>query len=76
MSEDEAFVFKVTRGEDGNEQFEIELDDEIIDAVFKEYNRLLDNAVEKGLFQEEKIPEEFTDKLEQGYSLIKKDYQK
>lgn len=41
MEEDEALVFKVTRTADGD-RFEIELDDEIIDAVFAEYNRLLD----------------------------------
>ncbi len=45
MDDDEALVFKVTRGEDGQDKFEIELDDEIIDAVFAEYNRLLDNAM-------------------------------
>ena len=44
MEEDEALVFKVSRGEDGEDKFEIELDDEIIDAVFAEYNRLLDEA--------------------------------
>lgn len=44
MSEDEAFVFKVSRGEDGSDKFEIELKDEIIDAVFAEYNVLLDEA--------------------------------
>ena len=43
MQDDEAFVFKVSRNENGEDKFEIELDDEIIDAVFKEYNRLLDN---------------------------------
>ena len=42
MDDDEALVFKVSRNEDGQDKFEIELDDEIIDAVFKEYNRLLD----------------------------------
>ena len=42
MGEDEAFVFKVTKGENGEDKFEIELDDEIIDAVFAEYNILLD----------------------------------
>ncbi len=40
MSSDEALVFKVTRGEDGEDRFEIELDDDIIEAVFAEYNRL------------------------------------
>jgi hypothetical protein len=42
MSDDEALVFKVSRTEDGEDKFEIELDDQIIDAVFAEYNRLLD----------------------------------
>jgi hypothetical protein len=42
MEDDEALVFKVSRTEQGEDKFEIELDDEIIDAVFKEYNRLLD----------------------------------
>ncbi len=45
MEEDEALVFKVSRGEGGEDKFEIVLDDEIIDAVFEEYNRLLDAAV-------------------------------
>lgn len=45
MDDDEALVFKVTRGKDGEDKFEIELDDAIIDAVFAEYNKLLDNAV-------------------------------
>ena len=43
MADDEALVFKVSRTETGEDKFEIELDDEIIDAVFAEYNRLLDN---------------------------------
>lgn len=43
MSEDEALVFHVGRDENGNDRFEVVLDDEIIDAVFAEYNRLLDN---------------------------------
>lgn len=42
MEEDEALVFKVTEDENGDEKFEIEVDDGIIDAVFEEYNRLLD----------------------------------
>lgn len=42
MDDDEALVFKVTRNAAGEDSFEIELDDDIIDAVFKEYNRLLD----------------------------------
>ena len=48
MEEDEALVFKVSRGDDGEDKFEIELDDDIIDAVFAEYNRLLDEALAKG----------------------------
>ena len=47
MSDDEALVFKVTRTEDGSDKFEIELEDEIIDAVFAEYNRLLDGMESK-----------------------------
>lgn len=46
MADDEALVFKVSRNEDGNDNFNIELDDEIIDAVFAEYNRLFDNIQE------------------------------
>ena len=44
MDEDEALVFKVTRGADGEDNFEIEMDDDIIDAVFEEYDKLLDEA--------------------------------
>ena len=44
MDEDEALVFKVSRGENGEDKFEIEINDEIIDAVFAEYNHLLDNV--------------------------------
>lgn len=46
MADDEALVFKVERGKDGDDKFEIELDDEVIDAVFFEYNRLLDESGE------------------------------
>ena len=48
MDDDEALVFKVSRGKDGEDKFEIELDDSIIEAVFAEYNRLLDDAVANG----------------------------
>ena len=48
MEEDEALVFKVTRGKGDEDKFEIELDDAIIDAVFVEYNKLLDAAEGKG----------------------------
>jgi len=43
MSEDEALVFSVTRGENGEDKFNIVTDDAIIDAVFEEYYKLLDN---------------------------------
>lgn len=42
MGEDEALVFKVTQDRDGEDHFNIELDDEIISQVFDEYYRLLD----------------------------------
>lgn len=42
MGEDEALVFKVTQDRDGEDHFNIELDDEIIGEVFDEYYRLLD----------------------------------
>lgn len=45
MSEDEALVFKVSRSESGEDRFEIELDDEIIEAVFAEYTRLYEAAM-------------------------------
>jgi hypothetical protein len=44
MDDDEALVFKVTRGKDGEDKFEIELDDSVIDAVFAEYNKLYEDA--------------------------------
>ena len=43
MSDDEALVFKVSRLQDGQDRFEIELDDEIIDAVFEKYYELLND---------------------------------
>ncbi len=42
MDDDEALVFQVTRGTDGSDSFSIEMDESIIDGVFAEYNRLLD----------------------------------
>ena len=47
MDDDEALVFKVTQNRDGEDNFEIETDDDIIDAVFEEYNRLLDETEEE-----------------------------
>lgn len=44
MDEDEALVFEVVRNADGTDGFNVVLDDEIIDAVFAEYNRLLDES--------------------------------
>lgn len=40
MDDDEALVFKVSRGNDDRDKFEIELDDAVIDAVFKIYDKL------------------------------------
>lgn len=47
MSDDEALVFEVTRT-NGRDNFNIELNDSIIDGVFKEYNRLLDKQKKGG----------------------------
>ncbi|MEG1581905.1 MAG: DUF1292 domain-containing protein [Clostridia bacterium] len=44
MNEDEALVFKVVKGKNGDDSFEIELDEAIIDAVFAEYQKLLEEA--------------------------------
>ena len=44
MDDDEALVFEVVRNADGSDGFNVVLDDEIIDAVFEEYNRLLEEA--------------------------------
>ena len=44
MDDDEALVFKVSRGEDGEDKFEIEVDDYIIEQVFIEYNKLLEES--------------------------------
>ena len=44
MEDDEALVFLVTSNENGENKFEIVLDDNVIDAVFVEYNKLLDEA--------------------------------
>ena len=44
MGEDEALVFEVSRTDKGEDKFEIVLDEEIIDAVFKEYDKLYDEA--------------------------------
>ncbi len=44
MDDDEALVFKVSVADDGSNSYAIELDDAIVDAVFKEYDRLLEQA--------------------------------
>lgn len=44
MKDDEALVFRVKRNDEGQDTFEVELDDVIIDAVFREYNKLMDEA--------------------------------
>ncbi len=43
MEEDEALVFEVSRGEDDEDNFNIVMDDEILDIVFKKFNDLLDS---------------------------------
>jgi len=43
MEEDEALVFEVTETENGD-KFDLVLDDDVIDAVFEEYNKLLDQV--------------------------------
>lgn len=42
MDDDEALVFKTEIDGEGDAKYEIELDDAVIDKVFAEYNRLLD----------------------------------
>ena len=42
MSDDEALVFHVSKTETEEDKFELVLDDDIIDHVFEEYNKLLD----------------------------------
>ena len=44
MGDDEALVFEVSRADNGEDKFEIVLDDEIISAVFKEYDKLYEEA--------------------------------
>lgn len=46
MGEDEAMVFKVTRNEDGDDSFTIELDDAVIDGVFEIYTQLYNEATQ------------------------------
>lgn len=46
MGEDEALVFEVS-GEEGDESFEMVVDDAILDAVFAEYERLISEEAEE-----------------------------
>lgn len=47
MSDDEALVFRLGRNKDGSDKYEIELNDDIVDAVFEKYERLYDESVGK-----------------------------
>ena len=44
MEEDDALVFNVTSTPDDEANFELELNEEAIEAVFEIYNKLLDEA--------------------------------
>ncbi len=44
MADDEALVFEVTDAENGESNYSFVSDEEIIDAVFKNYNELLDKV--------------------------------
>lgn len=47
MKSNEALVFKVTRKANGDDTFDIELNDAIVSAVFKEYDKLVDAELKK-----------------------------
>ena len=47
MTDDEALVFRLGRNKDGSDKYEVELNDNIVDAVFKKYERLYDESVGK-----------------------------
>ena len=47
MTEEEAFVFAVTEQENGDSKYDLVIDDEIVNAVFEEYYRLLDELEKK-----------------------------
>jgi hypothetical protein len=47
MGEDEALVFKVTKGQNGEDNFEIEIDETIIKAVYDEYLKLIADLDDK-----------------------------
>lgn len=44
MAEDEALVFRVDRLGDEDDAYTLVIDDEIVDKVFEEYARLIDEA--------------------------------
>lgn len=44
MDDDEALVFKMGYSNENEEQYEIETDEDTINAVFEEYGKLLDEA--------------------------------
>ena len=44
MKDDEALVFHQYTDEQGNERFDLIIDETIIDAVFETYNQILDNV--------------------------------
>ena len=46
MNDDEALVFEVSRTEEGNDRFDIVLDEALIDAVFAEYDKLYQAAMD------------------------------
>lgn len=46
MADDEALVFECENLDDGTDSFKIVLDDDIVEKVFEEYYRLLDEAEE------------------------------
>lgn len=48
MSSDEALVFQVTYGSGGTNNYNIELNDKIVDAVFKKYNKQTSSNYTKG----------------------------
>ena len=45
MNDNEAIVFRVTTNKEGTDNFDIELDETIIKAVYSEYEKLYDDAV-------------------------------
>ena len=47
ISEDEALVYKVIMVGNNKAKYDLILDDKILDKVFIEYNKLLDNQEEK-----------------------------